>query len=147
MNEMNFYHKHYIRIREDGCIVDGFSDAFREPKDTDICINEKGGYQFRLFPGGEENPCLFDWPDRIPLYKYENGEVLRRSEEEIEAERAAIVRPVPPPTDKERITALEEALEQTDEAAIALYEAHAEQEAINAAQDEALIEIYEMMEG
>jgi len=31
--------------------------------------------------------------------------------------------------------------------AIELYEAQAEQEAINAAQDEALIEIYEMMEG
>lgn len=46
-----------------------------------------------------------------------------------------------------RVTATEEALAQTDEIAIQLYEAQAEQEAINAAQDEALIEIYEMMEG
>lgn len=51
------------------------------------------------------------------------------------------------PTTEERLTALEDALAQTDETAIALYEAQAEQEAINAAQDEALIEIYEMMEG
>lgn len=55
--------------------------------------------------------------------------------------------PVVEPTTEERLTALEEALAQTDETAIALYEAQAEQEAINAAQDEALIEIYEMMEG
>lgn len=142
----SFYNRHFIKCREDGCIVDGFSDAFRQPEDTDICINEQGGYQFRLFPGGEENPCLLDWDDMIPLYRWD-GEVLRRTEEEIEAERAAIVRPVPPPTDKERISALEEALAQTDETAIALYEAQAEQEAINEAQDEALIEIYEMMEG
>ena len=53
----------------------------------------------------------------------------------------------PEPTVDERIAALEEALAQTDETAIELYEAQAEQEAINAAQDEALIEIYEMMEG
>lgn len=55
--------------------------------------------------------------------------------------------PDPEPTVDERITALEEALAQTDETAIELYEAQAEQEAINAAQDEALIEIYELMEG
>lgn len=47
----------------------------------------------------------------------------------------------------ESVTALEEALAQTDETAIALYEAQEEQEAINAAQDDALIEIYEMMGG
>lgn len=42
---------------------------------------------------------------------------------------------------------LAENLAEADETAIELYEAQAEQEAINAAQDEALIEIYEMMEG
>lgn len=84
---MEFYNKHYITIDERNRIVDGFSDAFRQPSDTDICINEQGGYQFRLFPGGAENPCLFDWPDMIPLYKWENGEVVHRTEEEIEADR------------------------------------------------------------
>ena len=53
----------------------------------------------------------------------------------------------PAPTTGERITALEEALAQTDETAIELYEAQAEQEEINAAQDEALIELYEMIGG
>ena len=104
MGTMILCNKHYIRIREDGCIVDGFSDAFRQPDDMDICINEKGGYQFRLFPDGEENPCLLDWPDRIPLYHWD-GEVLRRTEEEIEAERAAMVRPEPEPTEMEQLRA------------------------------------------
>lgn len=54
--------------------------------------------------------------------------------------------PEPEPTTEERVTALEESLAQTDEAAIELYEANEEQQSINAAQDEALIEIYEMLE-
>ena len=106
MEDMNFYNKHYIRIREDGCIVDGFSDAFREPTSTDICINEQGGYQFRLIYFGqdeekgwpvlkqsEENPSLFDWNGMIPLYRWGDGVAIKRTEEEIEAERSAL--PVP----------------------------------------------------
>ena len=80
MEDMNFYNKHYIRVREDGCIVDGFSDAFRDPIDGDICINERGGYQFRLFPDGVENPPLFDWYSMNPLYRWD-GEVIKRTEE------------------------------------------------------------------
>lgn len=86
MGDMNFYNKHYIRTREDGCIVDGFSDAFRQPDEDSICINEQGGYQFRLFPSGEENPSLFNRDGMIPLYKYEGGEVVKRTEAEIEAD-------------------------------------------------------------
>ena len=55
--------------------------------------------------------------------------------------------PDPKPTTEERVTALEDALAQTDEAAIELDEAQAAQEEINAAQDEALIELYEMIGG
>lgn len=147
MEDMNFYNKHYIRTREDGCIVDAFSDAFRKPFDTDICINEQGGYQFRLFPDGEENPVLFDWNGMIPLYKYEDGEVVKRSEEELEADRAEIPTPEPVPTMDERVTALEEQMVMADNTAIELFEAQLAQEEINAAQDVALIEIYEMMGG
>lgn len=50
-------------------------------------------------------------------------------------------------TINDRVTSLEEALIQTDETAIALFEAQMEQEEINVAQDEALIEIYEMIGG
>lgn len=102
-----FYNKHYITLDERNRIVGGFSDAFRQPTDTDICINEQGGYQFRLFPNGEENPCLFDWNGMIPLYKYEGGKVVKRTEEEIEADRAEIPEEEPVPTVDERVSALE----------------------------------------
>lgn len=47
----------------------------------------------------------------------------------------------------ERVTALEDALALTDETAIELYEAMMAQEEINTAQDDALIELYEMIGG
>ena len=94
---MEFYNKHYITVDERGRIVDGFSDAFRNPSDTDICINEKGGYQFRLFPNGEENPALFADPYMIPMYKWENEAVTARTAEEIEADIAAIPKPTTDP--------------------------------------------------
>ena len=53
--------------------------------------------------------------------------------------------PEPPPTTEQRVSDLEEQLAQSDETAIALYEAQEAQEVINAQQDEALMEIYEMM--
>lgn len=55
--------------------------------------------------------------------------------------------PEPEPTVDERVAALEAQLAETDEVAIDFYEASLKQEAINAEQDEAIIEIYEMMEG
>lgn len=81
-----YYNKHYIRTNDQSHIVDGFSDAFREPTENDICINEQGGYQFRLFPSGEENPPLFDGL-YIPIYKYINNEIVEVTAEE----KAAIV--------------------------------------------------------
>lgn len=53
--------------------------------------------------------------------------------------------PDPTPTVEERIANLEEQLAQSDETAITLYEAQEAQEVINAQQDEALMEIYEMI--
>ena len=63
-----------------------------------------------------------------------NGEVTVEEIPDIETE----------PTTEQRVSDLEEQLAQSDETAIALYEAQAEQEAINAQQDEALMELYEM---
>ena len=50
-----------------------------------------------------------------------------------------------PPTTEQRVSDLEEQLVQADETSIALYEAQEAQEVINAQQDEALMEIYEMI--
>ena len=47
-------------------------------------------------------------------------------------------------TAENRILVLEEQLAQSDETAISLYEAQEAQDAINAQQDEALMELYEM---
>lgn len=53
----------------------------------------------------------------------------------------------PEPSPLDRLGALEEALAQTDETAIALFESQAEQASINAQQDDALLDIYEMLGG
>lgn len=97
---MDFYNKHYISVDEQGRIVGGFSDAFRTPDERDLCINEKGSYQFRLFPGGEENPMLCEMEYQIPLYKYEGGAVVERSGGEIAADIAAM--PAPGPSEDEK---------------------------------------------
>ena len=49
------------------------------------------------------------------------------------------------PTTEKRVSDLEAQIAQSDETAIALYEAQEAQEVINAQQDEALMEIYEMI--
>ncbi len=82
---------HYIRTDLMGRIIHGFSTAFETPQPDDILLHE-GGYQFRLFPGGEENPRLFT-AEGIPLYRWDGGEVIQRSREEIADEIAAL----PPP--------------------------------------------------
>lgn len=99
-----FYNKHYITVDTRGRITDGWSDGPHPDRDTTgaICINEQGGYQFRLSPDGEENPTLYTM-DGIPLYKWDGEAVQARTEEEIAADRAAI--PVPPPSPQEQLRA------------------------------------------
>lgn len=97
--------KHYIDVDDQGRIVDGWSDGphpQRQPTEQTVLLTDQGGYQFRLFPDGEENPALWTM-DGIPLYKYEDEEVLPRTEEEISTDRAAI--PEPPPTAQEQLRA------------------------------------------
>lgn len=64
------YNRHYITTDAQSRITDGWSDGPHPDRDATgaICINEQGGYQFRLFPGGEENPPLYTM-DGIPLYR------------------------------------------------------------------------------
>lgn len=102
MNE--FYNKHYIVDDEQGRIVSGWSDGLIPERDISdaICIDERGSYQFRLFPGGEENPVLFTM-DGVPLYRWDGEQAVRRTGEEIEADRAAI--PEPPPSAQEQMRA------------------------------------------
>jgi len=96
--------RHYIAIDAQGRITSGWSDGPQRDRDTTgaVCINEAGGYQFRLHPGGEENPPLYT-EDGIPLYRWDGEQIVRRSEEEVQADRAAI--PPPPPSEQERLRA------------------------------------------
>lgn len=102
-------YKHYIRLDSAGHIIKGFSTAFEQPQDGDICINEQGGYQFRLESDGAENPPLMDL-EGILLYKYEGGVILDRTDEEIEADRAVIQQPAVTPSIAERVAATESAI-------------------------------------
>ena len=98
------YNKHYIKADGAGRIVESWSDGPCPDNDTEgaICINEHGGNQFRLFPGGEENPALYDGRG-IPLYKWDGARVSARSQEEIDADYAAM--PEPNPTEQEQMRA------------------------------------------
>lgn len=93
MDEM-FYNKHYITVDENGRITSGWSDGPFSLRDTSgaVLLNDKGGYQFRLYPDGAENPMLIT-EDGIPRYNWDGIAPVQRTEEEIEADRAA--RPAP----------------------------------------------------
>lgn len=96
--------KHYITVDERGRITDGFSDVFRQPKETDICINEEGSRHFRLFPDGEDNPMLFELENLLPRFKFD-GIVKERTKEEIEEDIAALPQPEETPSQLDLIEA------------------------------------------
>lgn len=101
-----YYNKHYIVVDRQNRILSGWSDGPHPDRDTTgaVLLTDKGGYQFRLWPDGEENPMLADM-DGIPLYKLEDGYPVLRTEEEIEADRAALPKPEDTPTQLDRVEA------------------------------------------
>lgn len=106
------YNKHYVRVDAEERIIKGFSDAFEQPQEGDVCIEEQGGYQFRLLAGGEENPTLCD-DAGVALYKMEEGQVKQRTQEEIDADA--------PPEVQEHAT-VEQRLDEIDAALCELAE-------------------------
>lgn len=92
------YNKHYIRLNQNGYVIHGFSDAFEQPLETDICINEQGGRHFEIM--GESNPALMSM-NQCYLYKYKNGKVWVTPPEELAEQQAAL--PPAPPTEIELI--------------------------------------------
>lgn len=96
--------KHYIELDSKRRIIAGWSDGPNPDRDTSnaICINQEGGYQFRLKPNGEENPPLFTL-DGIPLYWWNAKEAVSRTEQEIAKDRAQL--PQPGPSEQERLRA------------------------------------------
>ena len=102
MNE--YYNKHFITTDAEGRVTDGWSEGPNPGRDISgaVLLTDQGGYQFRLAPDGEENPSLLT-EDGIPLYRWDGGRVVRRSEEEVQADRAAL--PAPAPSEQERLRA------------------------------------------
>lgn len=99
--------------------------------------------RYRILSNGQEVNTIEADALFVSAYCQSNGYAYEEAPlPELEPQPA----PEPQPTTEERLDTLEAALAQTDETAIELYEAAEEQSQINAAQDEALIEIYEMLE-
>lgn len=100
--------KHYIRVDAQNRIIAGFSDAFKPPLDTDICIADDGGRHFKLF--GVVNPQLIN-EQGISIYKYVNGDIKRRSVEEIQTDTNLL-----PPTEiellKEKVAMQDQVIEE-----------------------------------
>lgn len=102
MNE--YYNKHYIKVDPAGRITSGWSDGPIPDRDTSnaVLLTDQGGYQFRLAPGGEENPPLLT-EDGIPLYRWDGEQVVRRTDAELAADRAEV--PPPAPSAQEQLRA------------------------------------------
>lgn len=96
--------RHYITVDERKRIINGFSDVFRQPKETDICINEEGTRHFRLFPDGEDNPMLFELEHLLPRFKFD-GYVQERTAEEIAADITELPDPEETPSQLDMIEA------------------------------------------
>jgi hypothetical protein len=98
------FNKHYIRIDMENRVIKGFSDAFEQPTDGDICINEQGGRHFEL--NGVINPPLME-EHGVYLYKYADSTVQERTADEIQADTKETTQA---PTINERISAIEDAM-------------------------------------
>ena len=81
----DFFNTHYIRTDDNSNIIQGWSNGPQPhiPTNDAITLTTEGDYQFRLFPGGEENPQLTDALG-IPLYHWDGRQVITRTETEIQ---------------------------------------------------------------
>lgn len=96
----------YVQTDEQYRITDVNSSAFVSSDwgtHIDLGVGDKYHHaQRHYFDGGVYND------DGIPRYKLEDGKVVERSTDEIDADRAAL--PKPAPSDSERLAALEAAM-------------------------------------
>lgn len=78
----------YIRVDLNNNIIKGFSDVFEAPIEGDICIDDSDTRHFHI--AGEANPPLCN-VDGVYLYKYIDGEIVKKTADEITAETPAPV--------------------------------------------------------
>ena len=96
----------YVQTDDHGPITAVNSSAF-VPDDWGEEIDQGYGDQYHHAQGNYFPDPIYT-EDGLPRYKLEDGKAVERSEEESEADRAAI--PAPPPTQEDRLSALEGAL-------------------------------------
>lgn len=122
------FFKHFVTVdKATWNILDGWSDGVSPGKvltENDICIREDGGYQFRLYPDGEENPPLTD-ADGIPLYQWSGRGIVSRETAQISEERAAVAQQK---QKAERLEELHKLLSATDYIACKIAEGAATRE-------------------
>ena len=99
-------YRHYITVDEGGRILRLWSDGVFPERDAAgaVLLRETE----RLFPylteGAEENPCIYEGPG-VPLFRWDGGAVLPRTEEELQPDRDAEAQRVPEPSDLDRLEA------------------------------------------
>lgn len=92
----------YIRTDDMNRVIDISSDAFLRDLNGWQKIDEGYGDKYHHAQGNYLDGTIYDM-DGIPLYKWDGSQVVKRTEEEIEEERAAI--PAPPPSPQEQLRA------------------------------------------
>ena len=113
MTEEMFFNSYWITIDDQNRITSGWSDGPNPDRDTSDAVlltNQGEGYQFRLFPNGEENPQLFNMQG-IPLYKWDGKKAIKRSESEIQADIDALPEPEQTIPLEARVEYVEKAIE------------------------------------
>lgn len=102
----------YVKVDDDGRIVNINSDAFQHDLDDWTKIDE--GYTQRYHHAQSSYlPNRIRDERGICRYKLVDGKPVERTQEDMDADYAA--RPAPPPSDKERIAQLEAALNAIEE--------------------------------
>ena len=103
----------YIKTDEQGRIV-RCEGEYTLPSDLSgwILIDEGEPCDKRNLAQSHYFPCGLYTMDGIPRYRWDGSEAVLRSEEEMEADRAAIPGPKPSKTVEARLTALEAEAEQ-----------------------------------
>lgn len=105
-------YKVYVKINDKRLITNVNSSGFLSELTGWTQIDEGSGDKFYLAQGNYFPLPIYD-ERGICHYKLEDGQPVERTQEEMDEEYAA--RPAPPPSDKERITALEAALTAIEE--------------------------------
>lgn len=97
----------YIRTDSSNRVLEINSSAFLTDTEGWTQIDEGWGDRYHHAQGNYFPQPIYT-EDGIPRYKLVDGQAVERTEDEIAADRAAI--PAPPPTQEDRLSALEGAL-------------------------------------